>query len=175
MEYLYGQLLIMTTPVLCGRGCGQPTKVARQTKGIAVAGQPQKFLRFHHHRVRSTRTYRHRGEAPLHRRLAGEALGRSLPPKAVIHHVDGTRSEQSPLVICENQKYHFLLHVRERVRRAGGNPNTDRICYTCKSIVAINEFTGWCQRHEHWRWCKTCKSRLDREGKQRRRALAVAS
>lgn len=90
----------------------------------------------------------------VHRIRAAKALGRPLPKGVVVHHADGTRSQSSQLVICPNQKYHFLLHVRMRVKAAGGDPNTDRICQYCKAVKPMTEFVTLRTRHE-WR-CKVC-------------------
>lgn len=75
-----------------------------------------------------------------HRLRAEAALGKPLPPKAVVHHVDGTKSPLSPLVICQDQKYHMGLHVRLRVLRAGGNPYTDKICCMCHRVQPHSAF-----------------------------------
>ena len=81
------------------------------------------------------------GETKLvHRIRAEKALGKPLPRKAVVHHADGSTDANAPLVICQDQRYHFLLHVRERVLRAGGDPNTQRICWRCKELKTFKEF-----------------------------------
>jgi hypothetical protein len=78
-----------------------------------------------------------------HRELAEAALGKPLPEKAVVHHVDHDTLNKSPrLVICEDQAYHMLLHRRERVVKAGGNPNTDKICSLCKRVLSKDAFGG---------------------------------
>jgi hypothetical protein len=59
-----------------------------------------------------------------HRALAEKALGKSLPPKAVVHHHGPVKNDV--LVICENQGYHLLLHRRQRALRACGN--ADWLC-----------------------------------------------
>lgn len=76
----------------------------------------------------------------VHRLRAERALGKPLPPKAEVHHADGTRDDDGPLVICEDRAYHMLLHVRLRVRRLGGDPNTDKWCPRCESIKPRTEF-----------------------------------
>ena len=60
------------------------------------------------------------------------ALGKPLPPKVVIHHPFGEKDKEQ-IVICENQKYHFLLHKRERAYSACGNPNYVK-CKYCKQF-----------------------------------------
>jgi hypothetical protein len=55
--------------------------------------------------------------------------------------MDGNKQNNinSNLVICQDAKYHKLLHVRARVLRAGGNPNSQRICPTCKELGPITK------------------------------------
>lgn len=65
--------------------------------------------------------------------IAERALGHSLLPGAIIHHVDGNMANNanSNLVICQDQAYHLLLHTRTRALRACGNANYRFCCY-CK-------------------------------------------
>jgi hypothetical protein len=70
----------------------------------------------------------------LHRVQAEAALGHPLPPKAVVHHADGT------LVICQDQSYHMLLHQRMRVLARGGDQNTQRICSACQHLTSDATF-----------------------------------
>jgi hypothetical protein len=76
----------------------------------------------------------------VHRRRAELALGKPLPKGAVIHHVDGTTSPTSPLVICQDAQYHMDLHVRLRVLRSGGNPWTDKLCSACRQPKPYTAF-----------------------------------
>lgn len=77
----------------------------------------------------------------LHRARAEAALGHPLPVGAEVHHADGTRADNAPLVICQDSGYHHLLHQRMRIRAAGGNPNTDRICCRCKAVLPLTSFS----------------------------------
>lgn len=76
----------------------------------------------------------------IHRIRAEHALGRPLPNGCEVHHADLTRSIDSPLVICQDHAYHFLLHRRTRVVRAGGNPDLDSFCTVCKKALPLSAF-----------------------------------
>ena len=68
-----------------------------------------------------------------HVRIAENALGHQLPAEAVVHHHNQNRldNRNKNLVVCENEQYHRLLHVRIAALKACGNPNWRR-CYYCK-------------------------------------------
>jgi hypothetical protein len=68
-----------------------------------------------------------------YRAIVEDAIGISLPPGAVIHHVDEDRSNNrnSNLVVCPDEAYHNLLHMRLEAQKACGNANWKK-CYVCK-------------------------------------------
>lgn len=70
---------------------------------------------------------------PLHRVIAERALGKPLPLRAVVHHVDENKANNanSNLVICEDRPYHILLHVRQRAYDGCGNAGFRR-CVRCR-------------------------------------------
>lgn len=82
------------------------------------------------------------GHVPVHILAAEKALGRQLPAGAHVHHVDGNHlnNANSNLVICQDAAYHKLLHVRTRIVRAGGNPNTEKICSVCGAVKRLDSF-----------------------------------
>lgn len=132
--------------VLCECGCGLTAPLVRdgdKAKG-RVAGQPLRYRVGHQARGRTIKSYRMTsagGRFELaHRYRAAVALGKPLPPRVVVHHADGSRREDAQLVLCENQAYHMLLHARMRVVAAGGNPNTDKICWRCRKVKSKAEF-----------------------------------
>ena len=59
-----------------------------------------------------------------------KAIGRYLTPKEVIHH-HYNKDGSATLVLCPNQVYHKLLHLREEALRYCGNANWRR-CKFCK-------------------------------------------
>lgn len=74
-----------------------------------------------------------RGRVLIHRLVAEKALGKSLPAKAVVHHVltEEKGTVTTNLVICEDQGYHLLLHRRERALKACGHADYLR-CRHCR-------------------------------------------
>lgn len=91
-----------------------------------------------------------------HRLRAEMALGRPLPPKAIIHHADGSKRDDAPLVICQDHAYHMLLHRRMRVKALGGDPNRDVVCKICRRptplVTAVKPSGKW----EQWRCATKC-------------------
>ncbi len=68
-----------------------------------------------------------------HVAVAERALGKTLPPKAQVHHVDENKTHNvgSNLVICPSRAYHNLLHRRHRAFDACGDASW-RKCNVCK-------------------------------------------
>ncbi len=78
-----------------------------------------------------------------HVKIAEEAFGKTLPSGACVHHLNLDRDDnaKSNLVICENQAYHSLLHVRTRVIMAGGDPSRHKFCWRCRAMLDIHCFS----------------------------------
>lgn len=117
--------------------------------GYAVSQQPD-----------HPRAMGHGGYVYEHVLIAERAIGKSLDPKHPIHHVNGVKSDNrnQNLVVCEDKLYHQLLHRRQRIADAGGDPNTDRICSRCQRVLPKTDF------HRHHRnadglqvQCKRCE------------------
>lgn len=66
-----------------------------------------------------------RGRVLVHTLIAEEALGKPLPEKAVVHHVNTFEKGMitTNLVLCEDQGYHNLLHRRQRAYEVCGHPD----------------------------------------------------
>uniref|UniRef100_A0A6H2A0B5 Putative homing endonuclease n=1 Tax=viral metagenome TaxID=1070528 RepID=A0A6H2A0B5_9ZZZZ len=137
----------------CQCDCGNKTRIAyMDNKKLGwVKGQPIRFINGHNGRGIRTGgkliTKRGYVRVPLlghprtdaqgyvkeHILIAEKALGKLLPEKAVIHHIDGNPSNNIPsnLVICQDNGYHLLLHRRQRAYKACGNANWIK-CPYCK-------------------------------------------
>lgn len=76
-----------------------------------------------------------RNDQPIfvHILVAERVLGKQMPPKAVVHHVNEIKTDNRPanLVICQDHAYHKLLHQRTDAKKACGNANW-RKCGYCK-------------------------------------------
>lgn len=97
-----------------------------------------------------------------HRVRAELALGHPLPKAAHVHHVDGSKSDTAPLVICQDAAYHRALHMRMRVQKAGGNPWSDRVCGRCGFVGSPAVFAQPKQV-----WCRPCAAAYAREWRAR--------
>lgn len=133
--------------MFCACGCGERASLITHTsrRQGRVKGEYNRFIVGHSSKNKPTKGYRYTrptGSAvkKVHRLRAERALGRPLPPLAVVHHADGSMREDAPLVICENQAYHMLLHRRMRVVHVGGDPNTQKHCPKCDRALPFSEF-----------------------------------
>jgi hypothetical protein len=127
---------------VCECGCGEETSRADRDYpqyGVRM-GEFWRFVAGHHNRVKPVLRYRKVGRRHAHRLRAEGALGKPLPKGAEVHHANETKHEDSPLVICQNRAYHRLLHARTRIVKAGGNPNSDKICSRCKRLRRRSKF-----------------------------------
>ncbi len=162
----------------CACGCGKRTKKSKGGQKTP-SGQYPAFAQGHYRRAwpEPTRPYGYRmaGGRLAHRQRAEKALGKPLPAKAVVHHADGSTRLSAPLVICENQGYHLLLHARMRVKAAGGDPNKDFLCHYCQVLKPLNEMKPPPPSAQSAKWCYECVRKNAREGAARRRARLAAS
>src|SRR5882672_1438392 len=60
-----------------------------------------------------------------HTWIVEKVLGKSLPKKAIIHHIDGDTLNNNPsnLIVFPNQAYHVEFHKRQRAYEACGHAN----------------------------------------------------
>lgn len=134
----------------CRCGCGQKTAIAKKTRTAMghQKGEPLNYLNGHNYYSNKKgpdrpnwRGGRHQHQKgyidiwkPEHKRscngyvkehifIAEKVNGKPLPRLAVIHHFNGDNSDNRNrnLVICENEKYHNLLHMRTKALHASGN------------------------------------------------------
>lgn len=113
-----------------------------------------------------------------HRYVVEKAMGKPLRPGAEIHHVNEDKTDNRPqnLVVCPDKSYHVLLHIRQRVIRAGGNPNTDKVCSSCKLAKPKADFYRCSSGYDGLiEYCKLCFNARRRTSKRRRRVAAKSA
>jgi hypothetical protein len=103
--------------------------------------------------------------------VAEEVLGRVLPDSAVVHHVNDARADnrKANLVICQDDRYHRLIHNRRRALRACGHVDW-RLCCVCQTWDAPRNLVRYSQRAVAHAICK----RLERNQARWRREAKLA-
>ena len=118
------------------------------------------------------------GRVREHVLVASKALGHALPKGSDVHHVNGDKKDNRPsnLVICQDRAYHFLLHVRQRTIKAGGNPNTDYVCRVCAEAKPFDAFfkDSNCSGTGRGTICRACVKLRDRRQHHRKERANAA-
>lgn len=140
----------------CHCGCGEKAPIAKYncTRDGWIKGQPKRFICGHHFYgsmnpnwnggKTSSHGYifilkpdhqraNHYGYVGEHTLIAEEVFGKPLPDGAVVHHVNGIKSDnrKENLVICQDENYHRLLHRKLRALKTCGHADW-RKCQYCK-------------------------------------------
>lgn len=149
----------------CECGCGElaPIAKATNTKLGHVKGRPLRFIRWHRPSGLDSQAWKggrrvtskgyvaiyakdhpraNSGYVFEHILIAEAALGRYLPVGVVVHHTDEMRGKINPkgLVICQDDEYHKLLHLRSRALAACGRAGW-RKCGFCDVYDAPENMT----------------------------------
>jgi hypothetical protein len=74
--------------------------------------------------------YKKIGKKRQHIIIAENIVGHVLPKNVQVHHYGG-KEDNSKIIICQNQKYHKLIHSRTEAYQKTGDPNK-RKCQFCK-------------------------------------------
>jgi len=82
------------------------------------------------------------GYVKEHVLIAEAVLGRPLSQDHPVHHHDenGSNNSNTNLVICEDKKYHQLLHSRMNVIKKGGDPDIEKWCPGCERLLPFTRF-----------------------------------
>ena len=90
-----------------------------------------------------------------------QAIGHALQPCAVVHHVNRVRSDNrnGNLAVLMDTGEHAELHRKMRVRAAGGNPWTDRLCSMCRTPKPSDDFYWSSATGRFTTSCITCSRR----------------
>jgi hypothetical protein len=97
----------------------------------------------------------HQGHSSIARTIAYNILGKSLPPEAEVHHIDGdtANNNRTNIIICENKRYHHLLHTRTKAYLACGNANK-RICWICQEYDLIKNLQPYKEERFYHNKCR---------------------
>lgn len=115
----------------------RPEEYARWRGGVTIGGGGYRLIKdLRHARANAY------GYVLEHIAIAEKALGKPLPPRAVVHHVDRNRQSNANrnLVICEDQGYHRLLHRRLRALQECGHADWLR-CVFCADYESPSRLT----------------------------------
>lgn len=103
--------------------------------------------------------------------IAQKALGKELPITAVVHHIDGDRGNNTNtnLLICPNEAYHNLIHLRSEALEKCGNADWRR-CKFCKEFDDPIMMAEWCKpRPNPGYYHRKCHANYERDRLAKRR------
>ena len=173
---------------LCKCGCGNKTRIAYKTSKQHgwIKGKHISYLNGHRHikenhwnwkggkttiegypavSIEKDNKRRHKNGYVLeHLLIAEKALGKPILQPHEIHHFNGNRKDNrnANIVVCEDRKYHLLIHARQRAMAACGDPNSRKCCF-CKeydSLERLITFVRACGRERYYhRECRNENSR----------------
>jgi len=134
----------------CRCGCGQKTRIINgvprllikhhQPKGSRSPGWKGGKVKNNHGYVKVSSNGHPRsdesGYVLEHILIAEKALGRFLVEPERVHHVNLIKSENtnSNLVVCPNDSYHRLLHIRTKALSECGHSSWRKCCH-CKEYA----------------------------------------
>jgi hypothetical protein len=97
--------------------------------------------------------------------IASDVLGKSLPLGAVVHHIDGdkTNNSKNNLIICQNERYHQLIHRRTEAYKSSGHVNWRR-CRRCKVYDHPDNMTRERARNRYYHSKDICRRLLRIKG-----------
>lgn len=144
---------------LCHCGCGGKTKIASKTsvRDGTKRGEPHRYIYGHNFKCTGVDSQNWKGGRTVHTLgyvllmqpqhpkatrqgyvfehvlVCEKAMGKPLPPGAVVHHHNRDRADNKTrgnLVVCQDRAYHLLLHQRMDALEACGHAEW-RMCNYC--------------------------------------------
>jgi len=122
--------------------------------GVIYDKDGYKLIKNHEHESSNSHGY-----VREHVLICEAILGKKIPSKAMVHHIDGNKSNNNNnnLVLCENDEYHKLLHIRTNSMKATGSPNNYK-CSTCQQWKTTDNFYKSTFKNRGYMLCKSCVS-----------------
>jgi hypothetical protein len=118
--------------------CGENNPNWNGGKTIRPDGYVHVLVDGYHHRKND------RGYVMEHIMVVESVIGKEFKHPNRIHHINGNRSDnrKENLVVCEDERYHQLLHTRTRALKESGNVN-NRKCKFCKCYDIPENLSGY--------------------------------